>query len=448
MNDSAETDIAEIDSEQTTREPALDWRNLWYPVSFLEDLPRDRPSAITLYDEPLVLFFDGEGRLSCLQDKCAHRAARLSDGQIVDGRLECLYHGWQYGADGKCLRIPQLADRLAIPEKACIRRFPLEIKQGLVWIWAGDPEMADPSSIATTQALDDPSVTKLDFQMDLPYDQSYFIENVIDVAHIHIAHHGVRGGGDRAAAKPIRFEILESSISGIRAELGSMDDGGQTQNSVLKRALVDFIAPNLIRYTTEYRNESLISGLDLYSLPLGKSRCRMFYRKYANFTSWKESWKPRWLEHWTQCLILQQDMNVVIGQYEAIERAKGGLGKLWLPLKTSDKLVIEYRKWLDKYGENLPFYRGFSTSKQSKEDPFVARASSDRYSLHTKICGTCDKTYRRINNSIRALWIAVTILAALGIVTAGSAVSTTSVVLVLGSMIGIAALNRMKIQFE
>src|SRR3712207_7370858 len=36
---------------------------------------------------------------------------------------------------------------------------------------------------------------------------------------------------------------------------------------------------------------------------------------------------------------------------------------VYLPLKTSDLFVIEYRKWLDKFGYSLPFYQGYSTSK-------------------------------------------------------------------------------------
>lgn len=37
-----------------------------------------------------------------------YRLAKLSEGQLMDGRLECLYHGWQFGADGKCVKIPQV----------------------------------------------------------------------------------------------------------------------------------------------------------------------------------------------------------------------------------------------------------------------------------------------------------------------------------------------------
>ena len=435
----------ERDTEQTAAEEAFDWQNCWYPVTFVADLPRDRPVGFALYDEPLVLYVDGTGKIVCLADRCAHRAARLSDGRIVDGRIECLYHGWQYDPQGQCVHIPQLPSNLRIPPKACVRSYPVAVRQQMVWIWAGDPARADETLIPAIPKFDDPAVTVVDFQMDLPYDQSYLIENVIDVAHIHIAHDGMRGGGLRHAAKPLEFDILESSRSGIRSGFKSM---GAKENPTLKGALVEFIAPNLIRYTSQYRSDKLMAGLDLYSLPLGKSRCRLLYRKYANFTSWQERWKPRWLEHWTQCTILEQDMGVVIGQHEHIERAKGRLGDLWCPIRTSDRLVIEYRKWLDRFGAALPFYRGWETSNPGTQDPFFAKMPPDRYSLHTKVCTTCGTLYRRIKLAVRALWVTVAALVAVAVVAAGGWASYTALAFGLAALAAIAGLSAMRTRFE
>ena len=440
-------ELQEVGEEtgDTSAGEAFDWQNCWYPVTFLEDLSRESPTAFTLYDEPLMLFVDGDQKIVCLRDRCAHRAARLSDGKIVDGRIECLYHGWQYDASGQCVRIPQLPDSLKIPPKACVRRYPVAVRRGMVFIWAGAPERADESLIPATDKLEDPAVTTVDFQMDLPYDQSYLIENVIDLAHIHIAHDGMRGGGMRAAAKPIEFDVLDNSIKGIRSAFKTM---GMPQSTVLNRALVEFIAPNLIRYTSEYRDTSLIAGLDLYSLPSGKSRCRLLYRKYSNFTSWRERWKPRWLEHWTQCTILEQDMGVVIGQHEHIERAQGRLGDLWCPIRTSDRLVIEYRKWLDRFGRNLPFYRGWESAKNSGLDPTLAKASPDRYSLHTRICATCGRLYRNIERGRMGLASLVTALTVIAIVSAGGWVSYASLALGLLALGAIVALGRMKLRLQ
>ncbi|MCF2147586.1 Rieske 2Fe-2S domain-containing protein [Desmonostoc muscorum LEGE 12446] len=40
----------------------------------------------------------------CLTDRCPHRTAKFSERQIIDGKIECLYHDWQFGSDGQPLR--------------------------------------------------------------------------------------------------------------------------------------------------------------------------------------------------------------------------------------------------------------------------------------------------------------------------------------------------------
>ena len=410
---------------QPGEDPPFIWRNCWYPVSFLQDLPRDRPTAFTLYDEPFVLFFDGAGRLSCLKDRCPHRAARLSDGQIIDGRLECLYHGWQFGEGGQCLLIPQLYPDKDIPERAHVVGFKTVVAQNIVWVWPGDTSLVDEALVPRPPHHDMAAIHSVTFQMDLPYDQTYLIENVIDVAHIHIAHDGVRGGGRRAAAKPLDFQILKSDVTGIRGTFRSVGRVREEGNPALDGASVEFVAPNLIRYASKYHDPGLVAGLDLYSLPLGKNKCRLLYQKYSNFTSVRERIKPRWLEHLTQCTILEQDMAVVVGQHEQIERDGAQLRDIWFPLKTSDRLVLEYRKWLDRFGGELPFHRGFATAHNSGPDRTLAKLPVDRHVLHTKICATCNRLHKSLGRSVAALWVFVALagLAALFIDSGGGRVA-------------------------
>jgi phenylpropionate dioxygenase-like ring-hydroxylating dioxygenase large terminal subunit len=420
------------------------------PVSFIDDLARDKPLGFSIYDEPFVLFFDESGNAVCLQDRCPHRAARLSDGHVVGGRIECFYHGWQYDGSGRCRHIPQLAPSTAIPSKACVRNFPVAVRQGIVWMWPGDAASADETKIPTTSDLDAPGVFRVDFQMDLPYDQTYFIENVIDVAHIHIAHDGMRGGGLRALAKPMRFDVRTNDITGIVSAFRTigLDDAEGVVASAEGEARVEFVAPNLIRYTSVYKNSSLIAGLALYSIPFGKSRCRMLYRKYSNFFSSRERWKPRWLEHWTQCLILEQDMSVVIGQYEGIERSEQELRRLWMPLDTSDRLVVEYRRWLDRFGASLPFYRGFRTARREDEVSGRTPAPRGRVAQHTRVCATCSRMHRRLQSATKGLWGLVAVAAAVGIGYAGTGTARVAVGLAIAS-VGLAlASSWMQRKFE
>ena len=415
----------------------FDWRNCWYPVVFAKDLPPDQPYSFDLYGEALVLFFDTERRLSCLRDRCPHRAARLSDGQIVDGKLECLYHGWQFDKSGQCVHIPQMLPDKPIPDRACTRSFAVETMQDIVWIWAGDPASADTKTIPALDDFAAEDIFSVDYQIDLPYDQTYLIENIIDVAHIHVAHHGLRGGGHRSMAMPLEFDVSENSVHGIVASYRSVGLEVNRDLSAINSAKIRFEAPNLIHYVTDYKNKERVAGLALYSLPLGQGRCRLLYRKYSNFYPWKERIKPRFIEHWIQNQILQQDMALIIGQYEEIERSGDNLRDVWLPLKSSDTLVIAYRKWLDKFAANAPMYRGFSSHRKDGHNPAFEDRSNSIFELHTKHCSSCTRVYQLAGISQRVLLAILAVLLPVLLFSFGSAANT---IILIGYMAGLSAL--------
>ena len=121
-------------------------------------------------------------------------------------------------------------------------------------------------------------------------------------------------------------------------------------------------------------------------------------RKYSNFYSWKERWKPRWLEHLTQNAILQQDMAIITGQHDNVEASDSELNELWNPLKTSDRLVLAYRRWIDEYQNDHAFYRGYRTSVRH-DVAGVADFPSDTYRMHTQQCADCTQVYRFVKGS-------------------------------------------------
>ncbi|MEQ1559780.1 MAG: Rieske 2Fe-2S domain-containing protein [Methyloglobulus sp.] len=424
----------------------FNWQNCWYPVVFVEDLPKRKPYAFSLYNEPMVLFRNEKGDLACAADRCPHRAARLSDGHLIDGKLECLYHGWQFNAAGECTRIPQLAPDKKIPATACLKSHVVVECQGMVWVWVGAPDLAAIADIPSIVALDNPDVISVDYTIDLPYDQTYLIENVIDVAHIHIAHHGLRGGGHRDYALPLEFDILEDSVKGIRATYRSIGLNQNRDEAKTGTAHLDFIAPNLISYTSKYQKSELIAGLALYSIPLAKGKCRLLYRKYSNFYSWRERIKPKWLDHWNQNEILQQDMALIIGQYSEIERSQQNAKDLWLPIKSSDTLVIHYRKWLDKYAAATPFYRGYATHKTvphlSDQHPY------DVFSIHTQNCTSCLRAYRFTKQLQKIVIALILILLPLLFVFAGAAYSHVILFSYLGLVLMTWVTQKIRLRFE
>ncbi|MEH2358519.1 aromatic ring-hydroxylating dioxygenase subunit alpha [Nostoc sp.] len=381
----------------------FNWRQCWYPVAFVKDLPANRPYSFSLYDEPLVLFKDQNGQFICLTDRCPHRAARLSDGQIIDGKIECLYHGWQFGDNGQCLHIPQLPTDAKIPVNACVSSFKVLELQGIIWMWAGEAETAIDELIPSLPDWEKPECFSLDYVRDLPYDQSYFIENVIDPAHVPISHDGLLGS--RKDAQALEIEVIDSNIQGIKGRWR----GTRTPNRPW--ISLDFIAPNLILYKgVGNEQQGKFGGTALYSIPLGKDRCRILLRNYGNFFPPKIKLMPRWLDHiLIRNKILEGDLQLVVEQKAQIERLGQNLKEVYLPLKTSDTLVVEYRKWLDEFGSSLPFYQGYSTSKNVGSSEFAQKLITlDRFSQHTFLCSSCNRAYQ-VTNTVKQSCIGVAI---------------------------------------
>src|SRR3954453_15173476 len=97
-------------------------RSCWHPVAYADALT-DAPLRVRLLGEDLVLWRDSGGTAHALRDLCIHRGTALSLGRVVEDQLMCPYHGWRYGADGRCTHIPQLADPTRVPGKARVDAF-------------------------------------------------------------------------------------------------------------------------------------------------------------------------------------------------------------------------------------------------------------------------------------------------------------------------------------
>ena len=83
------------------------FRRYWQPVALSEELPSGAPPvSVKILGEELVLFRDDQGRAGLLGLHCSHRGTNLSYGRVEDGGLRCLYHGWLYDIEGRCLEQP------------------------------------------------------------------------------------------------------------------------------------------------------------------------------------------------------------------------------------------------------------------------------------------------------------------------------------------------------
>jgi phenylpropionate dioxygenase-like ring-hydroxylating dioxygenase large terminal subunit len=170
-------------------------RNAWYIAAWADELA-DKPLARRICNDPIVLFRDGEGRAAALADRCCHRAAPLSLGTVVADGIQCGYHGLIIDAHGKCVKVP--GQRL-IPGDAAVRSYPLIEKNQLIWLWLGDPALADPATIVDFPFHDDHAKWPNKHACQ-PIKGNYMlmVDNLMDLTHLGYLHAKTVGGNPAA----------------------------------------------------------------------------------------------------------------------------------------------------------------------------------------------------------------------------------------------------------
>jgi phenylpropionate dioxygenase-like ring-hydroxylating dioxygenase large terminal subunit len=168
--------------------------NFWYPMATSAEL-MEKPLRVRALAQDFVVFRDAEGKARCLSNTCTHRGGSLSGGKVVDGNVQCPYHGWQFAGSGECRRIPSLGLKATIPGRTRIDAYPVEERYGLVFAFLGDLPEAERPPILEVKEWDQPGwrVTIQHFRIDANYERS--IENGVDPAHNEYVHdtHGFSG---------------------------------------------------------------------------------------------------------------------------------------------------------------------------------------------------------------------------------------------------------------
>ena len=105
----------------------------WTAVCLDTDLPARVVMPAECNGAEIAVWRSASGQLAAWADRCPHRGMRLSHGFVRGETLNCIYHGWTYGADGGCFRIPAHPD-LVPPATIRAVRFACIAVQGLVWV--------------------------------------------------------------------------------------------------------------------------------------------------------------------------------------------------------------------------------------------------------------------------------------------------------------------------
>lgn len=166
-------------------------RDLWYAAGWGIDVERALLPR-TIIGDHIVFYRTEAGDIVALSDTCPHRFAPMHLGQLNGDVVQCGYHGLRFDKTGACVHNPH--GNGATPRAAHLKRYPVVERNGLVWIWMGNEEGADPSLIPDFDWLDDESYAftgshtiKMDLACDL------IVDNLLDLSHAAYLHPATLG---------------------------------------------------------------------------------------------------------------------------------------------------------------------------------------------------------------------------------------------------------------
>lgn len=171
-------------------------RNAWYAAATTGELAAKPLLARTLLGEPIVFFRDpATGAAVALEDRCCHRGAPLSLGEVTEAGLVCGYHGLVFDRTGRCIDMPGIGGR--IPPTARVAAYPVAEQSGFLWIWMGEPARAAAAPIPAI-----PHATEEDERrprrahgvMHVKASYVLFLENLMDLTHLPYVHKTSIGG--------------------------------------------------------------------------------------------------------------------------------------------------------------------------------------------------------------------------------------------------------------
>ncbi len=185
-------------------------RNAWYVASWSHDLATGKPFAMTILNDPLVLYRTDDGTIVVMEDRCVHRLAPLSLGRCEGDRLRCMYHGLLFNPDGTVAEIP---GQDKIPEQARVRTYPAVDRHSWIWVWMGDPDKADESLIPDAVGLDSADYILGHGQLDYEAEARLINDNLLDFSHLSYVHAESFESDAEFADTPARIKPLERGIS-------------------------------------------------------------------------------------------------------------------------------------------------------------------------------------------------------------------------------------------
>lgn len=177
--------------------------NAWYAAAYDVEIKRELLPR-TICNKPMVLYRKEAGTATAMADMCWHRLLPLSKGELHGDNVICGYHGLEFDSGGRCVYMPSQS---TINPSAVVATYPVVEKHRFVWVWPGDPALADPTLVPDLHWNDDPDWAADGKMIEAKCDYRLVIDNLMDLTHETYVH-GSSIGNRAVAEAP--FDVTHS----------------------------------------------------------------------------------------------------------------------------------------------------------------------------------------------------------------------------------------------
>lgn len=181
-------------------------RQYWLPACLSSEVQADGdPLRLMILCEKLIAFRDSAGRVGIMDHRCPHRCASLFVGRNEENGIRCVYHGWKFDVDGKCVDMPSVPSNKDFKEKVHAKAYKTHEANGLIWVYMGESQ-ENPPPLPEIEATMHPDAEIWCLQRDSNWLQA--LEGDIDTSHVGFLHVGSLEADDLDEDHPMRPTVL------------------------------------------------------------------------------------------------------------------------------------------------------------------------------------------------------------------------------------------------
>jgi 3-ketosteroid 9alpha-monooxygenase subunit A len=168
----------------------------WFQVAWSAEVGVGEVRRMRYFDRDLVAWRGASGSVTVMEAYCQHLGAHLGyGGTVIEDRIQCPFHGWEWNAAGRNVCIPY-EDRPNLGRR--IKTFPTVERNEAIYIWHDSQRRQPYFDVPDVFTGWDDGATAADYHPAYPdstlfserleLHPQYVMENGVDFAHFTYVH--------------------------------------------------------------------------------------------------------------------------------------------------------------------------------------------------------------------------------------------------------------------